>query len=61
MFFDNSLRLEQSWYGVTKGIFVPDFIEVSTVVSDKKIFKVFYIDIVRENKPHPLATMFDKS
>ena len=34
--------------------------EISPVVSDKKIFKVFYIDIIiyRENKPHPLVVMF---
>ena len=32
------------------------------MVSDKKIIKVFYIDIYRENKPHSLAAMFfDKS
>ena len=29
------------------------------MVSDKKIFKVFYIDMIyRENKPHPLAALF---
>ena len=27
------------------------------MVSDKKIFKVFYLDI-RENKPHPMEAMF---
>ena len=32
--------------------------EIGPVVSDKKIFKVFYIDIYRENKPRPLAAMF---
>ena len=32
------------------------------MVYDEKIFKVFYIDIYRENKPRPLAAMFcDKS
>ena len=36
--------------------------EIGPVVSDKKIFKVFYIDIYWENKPRPLAAMFfDKS
>ena len=36
--------------------------EIGPVVSDKKIFKVFYTDIPSENKPRPLAAMFfDKS
>ena len=40
--------------------FLPSINEIGPVVSDKKIFKVFYI--YRENKPRPLAAMFfDKS
>ena len=45
MFFDESWQLEQTWYRVTKGTFLPSYIEISSVVSDKKIFKVFYLDI----------------
>ena len=45
MFFDESQLLEESWWMVTKGTFLPSYIEISPVVSDKKIFKVFYIDI----------------
>ena len=42
--------------------FLPSYNEVGPVVSDKKIFQVFYIDIYRENKPQPLPAMFfDKS
>ena len=45
MFFDESKCLEQSWYRITKGTFLQNYIEICPVVSDKKIFKVFYIDI----------------
>ena len=45
MFFDKSKRLEQSWYRITKGTFMQNYMEIGPVVSDKKIFKVFYIDI----------------
>ena len=38
--------------------FLPSYNEIGPVVSDKKIFQVFYKDIYRENKPHPLAAMF---
>ena len=44
MFFDESKWLEQSWYRITKGTFLQNYIEIGPVVSDKKIFKVFYID-----------------
>ena len=44
MFFDESKWLEQSWL-ITKGTFLQNYIEIGPVVSDKKIFKVFYIDI----------------
>ena len=45
MFFDESKCLEQSWYRITKGTCLQNYIEIGRVVSDKKIFKVFYIDI----------------
>ena len=45
MFFDESKRLEQSWKRITKGTFLQNYIETGPVVSDEKIFKVFYIDI----------------
>ena len=46
MFFDESKWLEQSWLRITKETFLQNYIEVGPVVSDKKIFKVFYIDIL---------------
>ena len=45
MFFDKSKWLEQSWYRITKGTFLQNYMEISPVVSDKKIFKLYYIDI----------------
>ena len=45
MFFDESKWLEQSWKRITKGTLLQNYIEIGPVVSDKKIFKVFYIDI----------------
>ena len=45
MFFDKSWRLKQSWQRVTKETFLPSDIEIGPLVSDKKIFKFFYIDI----------------
>ena len=44
MFFDESKWPEQSWYRITKGTFLQNYMEIGPVVSDKKIFKVFYID-----------------
>ena len=38
MFFDKSKWLEQSWYRITKGIFLQNYIAIGPVVSDKKIF-----------------------
>ena len=43
MFFDKSKRLEQSWLRVTKETFLPSDTEIGPLVSDKKIFKTFYI------------------
>ena len=45
MFFDESWQLEQSWWRVTKATFLPSYIEIGPLVSDKMIFEVFYIDI----------------
>ena len=45
MFFDESKWLEQSCWRIIKGTFLQNYIEIGPVVSDKKIFKVFYIDI----------------
>ena len=48
-----------TWTILVKGQkerFLPSINEIGPVVSDKKIFKVFYI--YRENKPRPLAAMF---
>ena len=45
MFFDEYWQLEQSWKRVTKGTFLPSYTVIVPVVSDKKMFKVFYIDI----------------
>ena len=45
MFFDESKCLEQSWSRITKKTFLQNYIEIGLVVSDKKIFKVFYTDI----------------
>ena len=43
MFFDKSLFREQSWYRVTKETFLPSYIEIGPVVSDKKSFLYRYI------------------
>ena len=45
MFFDESQLLEQSWYRVVMETFLPSYNEIGPVVSDKKIFQVFYKDI----------------
>ena len=45
MFFDQSKCLEQSWWRITKETFLQNYMEIGPVVSDKKIFKVFYTDI----------------
>ena len=44
-FFDESKWFEHSWKRITKGTFLQNYIEIGPVVSDKKSFKVFYIDI----------------
>ena len=45
MFFDKSKWLEQSCKRITKETFLQNYMEIGPVVSDKKIFKVFYTDI----------------
>ena len=45
MFFDESKWLELSSSRITKETFLQNYIEIGPVVSDKKIFKLFYIDI----------------
>ena len=45
MFFDESKWLEQSSLRITKGTFSQNYIEIGPVVSDKKIFKLFYIHV----------------
>ena len=47
MFFDESKWLEQSCKRITKETFLQNYMEIGPVVSDKKIFKVFYTDIVK--------------
>ena len=37
--------LEQSLYRVTKGTFLVNYIEIGPVVSTRRSFKIFYIDI----------------
>ena len=37
-FYDKFKWLEQSWYRITKGIFLQNYIAIGPVVSDKKIF-----------------------
>ena len=45
MFFDKSKRLEQSWYRITNGTFLQNYVAIDPVVSDKMIFVSFlYID-----------------
>ena len=45
MFSDESKWLEQSYKRITKETFLQNYMEIGPVVSDMKIFKVFYTDI----------------
>ena len=46
MFFTCIMIAEtESWKKVTKGTILPSYIEISPLVSDKKIFQAFYIAI----------------
>ena len=58
MFFDESKWLEQSWQRITEGTFLQNYIEIGPVVSDKKIFKVFYIDNMGKISPAPWQPCF---
>ena len=53
MFFDESKCLEQSWYRITKGTFLQNYIEIGPVVSDKKIFKSFLYRYIGKISPAP--------
>ena len=44
-FLTNPNGLNNLGRGLHKGTFVQNYMEISPVVSDKKTFKVFYIDI----------------
>ena len=44
-FLTNPNGLNNLGRGITKGTFLQNYIEIGPVVSDKMIFKVFYIDI----------------
>ena len=44
MFFDISKWLEKSWYRVIEETFLPNYIEICPVVSDKKSFISFSFD-----------------
>ena len=52
-FFDESKWLEQSYKRITKGTFLQNYIEIGPVVSDKKIFKIFYTDYMGKISPAP--------
>ena len=56
MFFDKSWWLEQSWKRVTKGTFLPCYIEISQTFLTRRSLK-FSIQIYRENKPCPVAAV----
>ena len=44
--------------GDTEETFLQDYIEIDPMVSDKKIFKVFYIDIEEKLAPTPGGHVF---
>ena len=52
MFFDQSKWLEQYWKRIIKGTFLQNYMEIGLVVSEKKIFKVFYIDTYGKQEAH---------
>ena len=53
MFFDKSKWLEQSWYRITKGTFLQNYIAIDPVVSDKKIFLSFLYRYIGKISPAP--------
>ena len=58
MFFDKSKWLEQSWYRITKGTFLQNYIAIDPVVSDKKIFLSFLYRYIRKICPAPWRPCF---
>ena len=58
MFFDKSKWLEQSWYRITKGIFLQIYIAIGPVVSDKKIFLTFLYRYIGKISPAPWRPCF---
>ena len=58
MFFNESKWLEQSWYRITKGTFLPHYTEIGPVVSDKKIFQVFLYRYIGKISPAPWRPCF---
>ena len=58
MFFDKSKWLEQSWYRITKGTFLQNYIAIDPVVSDKKIFLSFLYRYIGKIIPAPWRPFF---
>ena len=58
MFFDESKWLEQSWYRITKGTFLQNYMEIGPVVSDKMIFQVFLYRYIGKISPAPWRPCF---
>ena len=58
MFFDKSKWLEQSWYRISKGIFLQSYIAIGPVVSDKKIFLSFLYRYIGKMSPVPWRPCF---
>ena len=58
IFFDESKWLEQYCKRITKETFLQNYMEIGPVVSDKKIFKVFYTDNIVKISPAPWRPCF---
>ena len=58
MFFDKSKWLEQSWYRITKGTFLQNYIAIRSAVSDKKIFLSFLYRYIGKISPAPWLPCF---
>ena len=52
MFFDKSKWFEQSWYRITKGTFLQNYMEIGPVVLDKKIITKTCLYNFDPLKPH---------
>ena len=57
-FFDESKWLEQSWYRITKGTCLQNYIAIDPVVSDKKIFLSFLYRYIGKISPAPWQPCF---